>query len=351
MKSTLRRISRRESAETQQPAGQGAPTDGSLRDAYSQAVTLAASRISPSVVNIDVRHLNRQRTAQKLHGSGSGFIFTPDGFVLTNSHVVHGASQIEAVLTDGNRYRAELIGDDPDTDLAVVRISAPSLVAARLGDSMRVEVGQLVIAVGNPYGFQFTVTTGVVSALGRSLRATSGRLIDNIIQTDAALNPGNSGGPLVTSSGEVIGVNTAVILPAQGICFAIAINTAKFVASRLIRDGRIRRGFIGVAGQTVILPRKLARIHEIPVDSAILVLSIEPGSPAERAGLQMNDLILAYDGNITASIDDLHRLLTEARVGVGSTINILRGAQKLALPISAEESGDRRPLKAAAWLR
>jgi S1-C subfamily serine protease len=274
-------------------------------------------------------------------GSGSGFILTPDGFVLTNSHVVHDASRIEVVLTDGGRYQAELIGDDPDTDLAVVRISAPSLVPANLGNSQNVKVGQLVIAIGNPYGFQCTVTTGVISALGRSLRSTSGRLIDNVIQTDAALNPGNSGGPLVNSRSEVVGVNTAMILPAQGICFAIGINTAKFVAGRLIRDGKIRRGFIGVAGQNVPLPRRVVRFHNLPVDSGIFVISLEPGSPAQRAGLQEGDIILSYDGQPTAGIDDLHKLLTEGKVGVASPLAVLRGTETLALQIIAKESPSR----------
>jgi S1-C subfamily serine protease len=314
--------------------------DDIFLDAYSQAVTTAAAKVSPSVVNIDVRSRAGQSRehAGEIRGSGSGFVLTPDGFVLTNSHVVHAASRIEVLLGDGGRYDAELIGDDPSTDLAVVRISAPPLVPVSLGDSQRAKVGQLVIAIGNPYGFQCTVTTGVISALGRSLRSTSGRLIDNLIQTDAALNPGNSGGPLVTSRGEVIGVNTAVILPAQGLCFAIAIDTAKFVASRLIRDGKIRRGYIGVAGQNITLPRRLIRFHKLPADTGILVISVEPNSPAQKAGLEEGDVLLAYDGNPTPSIDALHRLLTETRVGVASPLAILRGVERRILHVVAEES-------------
>lgn len=318
------------------------PGDEALLDAYSQAVTTAAAKVSPSVVNIDVRQVSKTgqqgERFREVRGSGSGFVLTPDGFILTNSHVVHEASRTEVVLTDGRRYHAELIGDDPDTDLAVIRISAPSLVPASLGDSEKAKVGQLVIAIGNPYGFQCTVTTGVISALGRSLRSTSGRLIDNLIQTDAALNPGNSGGPLVTSRGDVIGVNTAVILPAQGICFAIAIDTAKFVASRLIRDGRIRRGYIGVGGQNVPLPKRVIRFHRIPIETGILVISVEPNSPAQRAGLQEGDVLLAYDGHPTPGIDALHKLLTEARVGVASPLAILRGVETRVLHIIAEES-------------
>jgi S1-C subfamily serine protease len=344
VKATLRQLAGREDT-SEQPVTAHRPDvdDTALLDAYSQAVTTAAARVSPSVVNIDVRQVrgtdrSPRRPPREVGGSGSGFIFTPDGFVLTNSHVVHGASRIDAVLTDGGRFQAELIGDDPDTDLAVVRISAPSLVPANLGSSKHARVGQLVIAIGNPYGFQCTVTTGVISALGRSLRSTSGRLIDNIIQTDAALNPGNSGGPLVNSRGEVVGVNTAVILPAQGLCFAIGINTAKFVAGRLIRDGKIRRGYIGVAGQNITLPRRVVRFHNLPAETGIFVISLEPGSPAERSGLQDGDVILSYDGHPTAGIDDLHKLLTEGKVGVASPLTVLRGTERRALQIVAEES-------------
>ena len=298
-----------------------------LLDAYSEAVIAASERVSPSVVNIEVRQQGRQG------GSGSGFVFTPDGFVLTNSHVVHAANKIEVTLPDGERYEADKIGEDPDTDLAVVRITAPSSVPATLGDSQSIRVGQLVIAIGNPYGFQATVTSGVVSALGRSLRSQSGRLIDNVIQTDAALNPGNSGGPLVTSNGEVIGVNTAVIRPAQGICFAIAINTAKFVAGRLIKDGRIQRGFIGVAGQNVSLHRMLVRGHHLPVSSGVFVAGIEPDSPAARAGLREGDLIVGFNDQPIPDIDALHRALTDYESRARANLTVLRGTEKIVLDI------------------
>src|SRR6266567_2493413 len=298
-----------------------------LLDAYSEAVITAAERVNPSVVNIEFQQQNRRG------GSGSGFIFTPDGFILTNSHVVHGANGVEVTLSDGQRYQADKVGDDPDTDLAVVRITAANLVPATFGDSQSIRVGQLVIAIGNPYGFQCTVTSGVISALGRSLRSQSGRLIDNIIQTDAALNPGNSGGPLVTSNGEVIGVNTAVIRPAQGICFAIAINTAKFVAGRLIKDGKIRRGYIGVAGQNAPLHRMLVRGHHLQVSSGVFVAGIEPDSPAARAGLREGDLIVAFNDQAIAHVDALHRALTDYEPGVRANLTVLRGTEKIVLSI------------------
>jgi S1-C subfamily serine protease len=323
------------------PLGRGThPSDDDLLDAYSRAVISAAERISPSVVNIEVLQPPRGQRVEA-RGSGSGFVFTPDGFIMTNSHVVHRASALEVTLSDGRRFRADLVGDDPETDLAVIRIHAPNLVAAPLGDSQAVRVGQVVIAIGNPYGFQCTVTAGVVSALGRSLRSRSGRLIDNVIQTDAALNPGNSGGPLVTSRGEVIGVNTAVILPAQGLCFAVAINTATFVAGRLIKDGKVRRSYIGVAGQDMPLPRRLVRFYGLSAESGILVASIEPNSPAQRAGLREGDIIVGYNDHPIASIDDLHRLLTDAQVGVRSTVTIIRRTETLRLDIVPAESPPR----------
>src|SRR5437762_1472331 len=278
---TLRLVANDERVRTGDVPRHSVATDDDLLDAYSQAVITASGQVSPAVVNIEVSHQSGRsagdvRTPPGVTGSGSGFIFTPDGFALTNSHVVHGAAQIDVTMSDGRRHSAHLIGEDPDTDLAVIRVEAPLLNHTEFGDSHRIRVGQLAIAVGNPYGFQCTVTAGVISALGRSLRSTSGRLIDNVIQTDAALNPGNSGGPLVNSRGEVIGVNTAMIAAAQGICFAIAINTASFVAQQLMMRGRIRRGFIGVGGATIALSRRAVRFHGLEAGAGVRVESVEP---------------------------------------------------------------------------
>jgi S1-C subfamily serine protease len=326
--------------------------DYELFDAYSRAVIDAAEKVSPSVVYIEVNRTldggrsNGRRQSREVAGSGSGFIFTPDGFILTNSHVVGGAKKIEVALTDGRRTDAQLIGDDPHTDLAVIRISAPNVVPAQLGTSQTIRVGQLAIAIGNPYGFQYSVTAGVVSALGRSLRAQSGRLMDGVIQTDAALNPGNSGGPLLNSRGEVIGVNTAMILPAQGICFATSIDTAKFVAGRLIRDGRVSRSYIGIAGQNVPLPRRIVHYYHLPVESGVLVVSqeINNGSskiaavnPAVEAGLLAGDVIIGFDDRSIRSIDDLHKLLTDERIGRKTPLVVIRGTQKLELEIVPRE--------------
>jgi S1-C subfamily serine protease len=291
-------------------------------------------------VHIEVAQKGERRRfpgfPEERKGSGSGLIFTPDGFILTNSHVVHGAERIEAVLADGRRCRATTVGDDPDTDLAVVRISEEGLRPAALGRSSALKVGQLVIAIGNPLGFQCTVTAGVVSGLGRSLRSRSGRLIDDVIQTDAALNPGNSGGPLVTSRGEVIGVNTAVILPAQGLCFAIPIDTAQYVAPRLIREGRIRRARIGIGGQNIALPAPLAR--RIGAPGGVLVIAVETGSPAERAGLRERDLLIGLDGEPVPSIDGLQRLLGAERIGCEVSLTFLRHGEKRTVTAVPEES-------------
>ncbi len=319
-------------------------TGEDFMDSYSRAVITAAEKVSPSVVYIEVqqpvtsRRRNVPNTPQDARASGSGFIFTPDGFILTNSHVVHGAKRIEATVSDGGKHEADLIGDDPDTDLAVIRINAPNLVPAHLGDAQKIRVGQLVVAIGNPYGFQYSVTAGVVSALGRSLRAQSGRLMDDVIQTDAALNPGNSGGPLVNSRGEVIGVNTAMILPAQGISFATSIDTAKFVASRLIRDGKVSRSYIGLAGQNVPLPRRIVRFYNLAVESGILVVSFEGNSPARRSGVREGDIIIGFDDHVTAGIDDLHKLLSEESIGHESSLVVIRGTEKLKLEVIPEES-------------
>jgi S1-C subfamily serine protease len=287
--------------------------DDELLDAYSDAVIRTVERIGPAVVRVE-----RER------GGGSGVIFTPDGFVLTNSHVVHGPGHTRVTLPDGQSMQAEFVGEDVETDLAVLRIGGTSLPWASLGDSRRVRVGQIAIAIGNPYGFNHSATAGIISAVGRSLRASSGRLMDDVIQTDAALNPGNSGGPLVTTRAEVIGLNTAVILPAQGLCFAIASNTARFVASHLIRDGRIRRSYIGVGGQNTPVPRAIARVNQLAISSGVLVVSVEVSSPAASAGLQEGDVILAIADQPVAGVDDLHRYLTASRIAVPTSLTILR---------------------------
>jgi len=305
------------------------PEDGPLLDAYSSAVVAVADRVSPSVVKVEAGH----------RGSGSGFVLTPDGFLLTNSHVVHGATELSVAWSDGRRVDARLVGDDPETDLAVLRCAATvGLAPVTLGDSSRLRVGQLAVAIGNPYGFQCTVTAGVVSALGRSLRSRSGRLIDDVIQTDAALNPGSSGGPLVASSGEIIGVNTAVILPGQGLCFAIAVNTARFVAARLIRDGHIRRARLGIEAQSVPVDPALARRQGLAVPGGVLVASVEAGGPAARAGVAPGDVIVAFDGEPITGIDELHKLLTDARVGVEVPLAVLRRGERRVVAVTPEES-------------
>jgi S1-C subfamily serine protease len=311
--------------------------DGALLDAYSRAVSGAVERVSPAVVHLQAKRrvANGQNgMADMPAGLGSGVIFTPDGFVLTNSHVVHGASAIEATLMDGRTLTAYLVGDDPDTDIALLRLHADGLAHAELGDSAKIRVGQLAVAIGNPFGFQATVTAGVVSALGRSLRSRTGRLIDDIVQTDAALNPGNSGGPLVTAEGKIIGINTAIIPIAQGICFAIASNTVRFVVSELMLHGKVRRSFIGVAGQTIPLPRRLVRYHALDTESGARVTSVDPDSPAAKAGLMSGDIIVGFGGEPVTGVDTLHRLMTADRIGESVPLEVLRLTQKLTLSIA-----------------
>lgn len=303
--------------------------DDELLDAYSRAVTRVVEAVGPAVVKI-----------QSNRGNGSGVIFTPDGLVLTNSHVVARAEHVTAMLPDGRSLRADVVGRDPGTDLAVLRTGTDgeSLPWATLGNSKTVRVGQVAVAIGNPFGLQHSVTAGIVSALGRSLRTESGRLVDDVIQTDAALNPGNSGGPLVTTRGDVIGINTATIVPAQGLCFAIASDTVRFVAAKLIRDGRIRRSYIGVAGQTVPIPRVLTRHHRLAVSSGVLVTSVEPKSPAEGAGLRDGDVIIGCGEHAVTAVGDLHRHLTDERVGVPTTLAVLRGNERRQLTVVPAES-------------
>jgi S1-C subfamily serine protease len=314
------------------------PGDDELLDSYSKTVTRAVGMAGPAVVNIRAQKASRQnQRGSESGGSGSGFVIAPDGFILTNSHVVHGADKLEVTLADGQVYRASLVGEDPETDLAVLCINASQLAHARLGNSKSIRVGQIAVAIGSPFGFQQTVTAGVVSALGRSMRSQSGRLIDNVIQTDAALNPGNSGGPLVNSRGEVIGVNTAIILPAQGICFAIASNTAEFVAAWLIKEGRIRRSWIGVIGQNVPIHRRVVVFHRLAADHGVLVSGIEPGSPASRAGLREGDVVVAFGGEPVSGIDELHRHLVARVIGIPSLVTVIRHTEKLDLVVTPEE--------------
>jgi S1-C subfamily serine protease len=314
------------------------PDDQAVLDAYSRAVIDVVDRVGAAVVRLDMKAGNDRRHG----GTGSGVVVAPDGLILTNSHVAGGATQVNVTTVDGRSLGARLVGDDPDTDLALLRIDAPvELPAARLGDSKLLKRGQLVIAIGNPLGFESTVTTGVVSALGRSLRSRSGRLIDDVIQTDAALNPGNSGGPLVSSRGEVIGINTAVIMGAQGICFAVASNTASFVLGELVRHSRVRRAFIGIAAQQIALPRRARYAAGLAQESAVMVASVEPGSPAERAGLKARDIIVSLDGAPVTGADDFIRLLAGDKIGRTVTIDLIRGGSRDTRPVVPEERAKR----------
>ena len=300
--------------------------DNALLDAYSRAVISAVETVAPAVIRVELRR-----------GAGSGVIFTPDGFALTNDHVVAGNGSVSVTLPDGRSMAAEVIGCDADTDLAVIRLAGTALPWATFGDSRALSVGQVVVAIGNPYGFHHSVTSGVVSALGRSLRSRSRHLIEDVIQTDAALNPGNSGGPLVTTAGEVVGINTAVLAGAQGLCFSIASNTARFVASRLIRDGRIRRSVIGIVGQHTPVPRALAKANQLAASSGVLVASVVPGSAASAAGLEEGDVILAFGEHAIAGVDDLHRFLTDATIGVPSQVVVLRRGRRKEVTIVPTE--------------
>jgi S1-C subfamily serine protease len=335
-------LNQTDTGASQPVRGEMQSDDSHLLDAYSRTVVGAVARVAPAVVNIEVaQRVQARRGEHEVSGNGSGFVITPDGFILTNSHVVHDAKTISVNLSDGRECPAELTGDDPDTDLAVIRIDASQLTHVRLADSENLRVGQLVIAIGNPLGFEASVTAGVISALGRSMHAQSGRLIDNIIQTDAALNPGNSGGPLVNSAGEVVGINTAMIRPAQGICFAIASNTAKFVAGWLIKDGKIRRSYIGVAGQNVPVHRRIVRFYGLPLDAGVLVVSVEKNSPAERAGVREGDLIVAFNDQPIGSVYHLHKVLVGEQIGVNASLTIVRHTEKIELPILPAESPSR----------
>ena len=309
-------------------------SDDQLLDAYSETVSGAAANVAPAVVNIQVKNPSLGRRGE---GGGSGFFIAPDGFVLTNSHVVHRAQSIEVTLNDARTFSAKLVGDDPDTDLAVVRINASQLPFLPFADSKNLRVGQIAIAIGSPYGFQQTVTAGVVSALGRSMRGQSGRLMDDIIQTDTALNPGNSGGPLVNSSGKVIGVNTAVILPAQGLCFAIAANTAQLVAGWLIQDGKIRRSYLGLAGQNTTIHPRLVRHHKLASNQGVLVAGIEPDGPARQSGLEERDIIIGFRDAVISTIDDLHRVLVGKEIGIRSALKVIRGVEMIELSVVPRE--------------
>jgi S1-C subfamily serine protease len=309
--------------------------EGEPLDAYSRAVVAAVERAAPSVVHVAVRFAGRRHRGE---GGGSGFVLTPDGFVVTNSHVVHGASERRVTLADGSEWAARLVGDDPGSDVALLRIEAPELVPIARGESRALRVGQLVIALGSPYGFRATVTAGIVSALGRSLRTASGRLVDDVIQTDAALNPGNSGGPLVDHTGAAVGVNTAAILPGQGVCFAIPLRAAERVAASLIRDGRVRRARLGVGAETVPIPRALALHHRLAAGTGVKVRSVESGAPADTAGVLRGDVIVALDGAPVADVDDLQRLLAEASIGRPVALGLLRLTERRELSVMPDES-------------
>ncbi|NIN67276.1 MAG: trypsin-like serine protease [Anaerolineae bacterium] len=318
--------------EAQAPSRPGPVDDGALMDVYSQVIVQVAEKLSPSVVHISLAGRRRQR-----RGTGSGLIVTPDGYVLTNRHVVHGASEIEVTLNDSRTFSAELVGEDAPTDVGVIRVPPSDLPIAELGVSQTLRVGQLVVAIGNPLGFQTTVTAGVISALGRSLRTDTGRLIENIIQTDAALNPGSSGGPLVNSQGEVIGINTAIIYGAQGLCFAIPIDTVRRVAGMLITSGRVTRGYLGISAQPVRLYPRLAANLKLEQESGVAVIEVAPGSPADRAGVSPRDVIVSIGDAVISGVDDLHRFLDDYPVGESCEMGVIRNGKAMALTVTPDE--------------
>jgi S1-C subfamily serine protease len=323
---------------TAAPADSGSDHDSDLLDAYSRAVADIAEMVGPAVLRVDTRP-----RSSRAGGTGSGFVISPDGLIVTNAHVVGGSHDIRLADAEGRTTDAQLIGTDPDTDVALIRANAArDLATARLGDSKRLRRGQLVVAIGNPLGFESTVTAGVISALGRSIRATTGRMIEDVIQTDAALNPGNSGGPLVSSRGEVIGVNTAIIPHAQGICFAVASNTASFVVSELIRHGRVRRAFIGVSAETAPIPRRHALAAGLAQKTGAMLGSVAPDGPASAGGLLRQDLIVALDGRPVTGIDDLIRLLDAERIGRAVSIDVLRLGKLRSFTVTPGERAHRR---------
>jgi len=326
----IRRI-RSEPSSLKQSA-EARPSETETQDAYSQAVISAVERVGPAVVSVGLAmrapEQLKRRGVSEIRGVGSGVIITPDGYVLTNGHVVQSAERIEVRLQDGRNFPVRIVGNDPHSDLAVLSVLESGLPSAELGDSSRVRVGQLVVAIGNPLGFQTTVTAGVISALGRTLRTQTGRLIENVIQTDAALNPGNSGGPLVDSSGRVIGINTAIIAGSQGICFSIPINTAKWIASQLIREGRVRRSYLGVSGQTIVLDRRLIVRYRLRSSTGVMVTEVQPDSAAASAGLKPGDVIILIGNNPIASPDDLQLVLSRHPVGVPLAIDVIRSRER-----------------------
>ncbi len=310
----------------------GTPSADEL-DPYSAQVAQAFERVGPTVVHVIAFAANGRPK-----GQGSGVIFTPDGYALTNAHVVAGAARLRAAFTDGQVLEATLVGEDADTDTAVLRVAGNGLPHAELGRSATLRVGQLVVAIGNPLGFQCTVTAGIVSALGRTLRSRTGRMIDSVIQTDAPLNPGNSGGPLVSGAGRVVGINTATIAPAQGICFAIGIDTAVWVATRLMRDGRVRRSRLGLSGQTVPIDTRMRRFHQLSQSSGVVVLDVAADGPAALAGVQRGDVIVALDGEPVAGVDDLHRALTFERAARALPLRLLRRAEAIEMQVTPGEA-------------